>query len=97
MIRIEVGQYFGSAPGVFAGYTRHGDRLGPLPAGATLNPTTGVFTWQPGPAQLGSFLLEFRKTATTLQTWSAVLTFRLGDVVPVEPPERRIRRHLHRP
>ncbi len=36
-----------SDPVTHTGYMRVGDGLGPLPIGSHLDPTTGVFTWQP--------------------------------------------------
>jgi len=36
-----------------------GDELRPLPAGATLNPVDGTFSWMPGPGFLGRYDLVF--------------------------------------
>jgi hypothetical protein len=39
----------------YAGSLRVGDALAPLPIGSRLNPSTGVFTWQPGPGFLRAY------------------------------------------
>jgi len=44
---------------IHLGYTLVGDELRPLPAGSTINPRTGVFTWQPGPGFVGEYDLVF--------------------------------------
>ena len=36
-----------------------GDDLRPLPAGATLDPVEGMFSWMPGPGFLGRYDLVF--------------------------------------
>jgi len=38
-----------------SGYMLVGDELRSLPAGAAINPRTGVFTWQPGPGFIGEY------------------------------------------
>jgi Viral BACON domain len=41
------------------GYLRVGDALAALPVGSTLDPGTGVFTWQPGVGYVGNYDLLF--------------------------------------
>jgi hypothetical protein len=56
--RIEL--HLGDAPsGRVEGYLRVGDALVALPVGSTLDPGTGVFTWQPGVGYVGSYDLLF--------------------------------------
>ena len=45
--------------GAREGFLRAGGRLDPLPAGSHLDPSTGVFTWMPGPGFIGSYDFEF--------------------------------------
>jgi hypothetical protein len=80
--------------GTYAGYTVHGDRLGPLPVGSTLDPATGVFAWQPGPAFAGTHVLEFWRTSSAGEIDSARFTFRLGSAPPVTRRLHRARRTL---
>jgi len=46
----------------YEGYLRVGDILRPLPLGSTLDPSTGRFSWLPGPGFIGSYDLVFLKT-----------------------------------
>ena len=56
--RIEL--YLGDASsGRVEGYLRVGDALAALPVGSTLDPSTGVFTWQPGVGYVGNYDLIF--------------------------------------
>jgi phosphodiesterase/alkaline phosphatase D-like protein len=41
------------------GYLVTGDRLTDLPAGSTLNPQSGIFSWTPGPGYFGNYLIAF--------------------------------------
>ncbi len=45
--------------GPVKGYLVVGDELRPLPVGATLDPTGGMFSWMPGPGFLGRYDLVF--------------------------------------
>ena len=49
-------------PGATSGHLRTHAGLMPLPIGSHLDPTTGTFTWQAGPAFLGEFELVFGDT-----------------------------------
>lgn len=44
---------------VYRGYQIVGGEVRPLPSGSTLDPKSGLWTWQPGPGFLGSFDLVF--------------------------------------
>jgi hypothetical protein len=46
----------------YAGYLVVGQELRPLPIGSTLDPQTGLFTWQLGPGFLGEYRLIFVRT-----------------------------------
>ncbi len=46
----------------FTGFEVVGDERRPLPAGSTLDPSTGAFAWQPGPGFIGSYRLVFVAT-----------------------------------
>lgn len=55
-VRVELG----AEPGVsYEGFLRVGRKLRDLPIGARLDPGTGTFTWQPGPAFSGEYELMF--------------------------------------
>lgn len=55
-VRVELG----AEPGVsYEGFLRVGSKLRALPVGANLDGSSGVFTWQPGPAFSGDYELLF--------------------------------------
>ena len=54
-----------------------------IPAGATLDPQTGLFTWTPGPTQTGDYAITFSVTDGELTT-SQVATLR-STLNPVPP------------
>jgi hypothetical protein len=49
----------GSRGEYYAGYIRAAQVLYPLPIGSQLNPSTGAFTWQPGPGFVGAYDFVF--------------------------------------
>ncbi len=49
----------------YTGYLRVGSGLLPLPVGSRLDPATGVFTWQPGVAFVGSYDFVFVQPGST--------------------------------
>ncbi len=59
--RVEIGLDRGSAGDglAYRGYQLVGGEVRPLPAGSTLDPKRGLWTWQPGPGFLGAFDLVF--------------------------------------
>jgi len=58
-----------------------------LPAGATLNAVTGVFSWTPGYAQAGTYTLSFSATDGLAQgSQTAVITVQNVNVAPVLAP-----------
>jgi len=89
LIAVSLADYL-PAGSSYSGYTVYGPALGPLPVGATLDPATGAFAWQPGPAFAGTTVLEFWRTSALGEVDSVRLTFELGDVAPIA-------RKLHRP
>jgi hypothetical protein len=44
---------------VYSGFLVVNEELRPLPIGSTLDPRSGVFSWQPGPGFLGEYTLVF--------------------------------------
>ena len=56
--RLEV--RFGSGEGSYDGYLLVDGTRQPLPIGSTLDPATGVFTWQPGVGFIGTYDLVFQ-------------------------------------
>jgi hypothetical protein len=71
--------HLGSAPGArVAGFMRTPAGLVPLPAGSHLDPSTGVFVWQPGAGFLGPYQFVFVRStagqAITRQDVRIVLT-----------------------
>jgi hypothetical protein len=48
----------------YQGYVVIGGRMRSLPVGSSLNPKTGVFTWQPGPGFIGHYQFVFIRTGT---------------------------------
>ena len=48
----------------YEGYVVIGGRMRSLPVGSSLNPKTGVFTWQPGPGFIGHYQFVFIRTGT---------------------------------
>jgi hypothetical protein len=54
-----------------------------LPAGASLDPNSGVFTWTPGPTQVGDFPVQFSVSDGQLTTsLPAVFRSTLNPVLP---------------
>ena len=47
---------------------RIGDELRDLPIGSTFDVEGGIFYWQPGPAFLGEYMLEFHAEDGTVLT-----------------------------
>ena len=56
--RVEL-EFHSDAAFAYEGYATVLGVRRPLPAGSTLDPRTGVFTWQPGPGFVGSYDLVF--------------------------------------
>lgn len=50
-------------PEQYAGFLKAGDDLLPLPAGSRLDPSTGFFTWSPGPGFVGDYDLVFVRSS----------------------------------
>jgi hypothetical protein len=94
VVTVDLTSYLAPAGGEYAGYTVHGDTLGPLPVGCTLDRESGAFAWQPGPAFAGTFVLEFWRTSAAGEIDSARLTFELGDTPDVTRKLHRPRRNL---
>ena len=53
----------------FTGFEVVGDERRPLPAGSTLDPSTGAFAWQPGPGFIGMYRLLFLATCDGAPTF----------------------------
>jgi hypothetical protein len=60
------------------GYLRAGNERHPLPIGSTLDARRGLFSWQPGPGFLGTYVITLIMRdgnpfdlAVTLQPWNA--------------------------
>jgi hypothetical protein len=53
-------------PDTVAGYLRANGTLRPLPPGSHLDPTTGLFTWVPGPGYIGTYDVVFLQGTTQL-------------------------------
>ena len=45
----------------YTGFMVVGNELRPLPIGSTLDPKTGIFSWQPGPGFIGDYEFVFVK------------------------------------
>ena len=58
-VEVQLGNQFDGSQATYEGYVAVNSRMRPLPVGSTLNPTTGVFTWQPGPGFLGRYRFVF--------------------------------------
>ena len=61
----------------------------PVPAGATIDPTSGVFTWTPNETQDGSYSFRVRVTDSTGQFAEEQIAFTIAEVnnfAPVLPP-----------
>ena len=58
---VKAGAEIGEAIARYAGYVVVGDELRPLPIGSTLDPSTGRFSWLPGPGFLGTYEMMFLK------------------------------------
>ncbi len=58
-VEVQLGNQFDGSQATYEGYVAMNGRMRPLPVGSTLNPTTGVFTWQPGPGFLGRYRFVF--------------------------------------
>ena len=58
-VEVQLGNQFDGSQATYEGYVVVNSRMRPLPVGSTLNPTTGVFTWQPGPGFLGRYRFVF--------------------------------------
>ena len=64
-IEVKLANQFGDGGATYEGYVVVGGRMRPLPVGASLDPKTGLFTWQPGPGFLGRYRLVFLRTSET--------------------------------
>ena len=58
-VEVQLGNQFDGSQATYEGYVAVNGRMRPLPVGSTLDSTTGVFTWQPGPGFLGSYRFVF--------------------------------------
>ena len=54
-VEVRLASQFDDSQATYEGYVVVNGRMRPLPVGSTLNSTTGVFTWQPGPGFLGRY------------------------------------------
>ena len=61
-VEVQLGNQFDGSQATYEGYVVVNSRMRPLPVGSTLNPTTGVFTWQPGPGFIGRYRFVFLRT-----------------------------------
>jgi hypothetical protein len=58
-VEVQLGNQFDGSQATYEGYVAMNGRMRPLPVGSTLNPTTGIFTWQPGPGFIGRYRFVF--------------------------------------
>ncbi|HEX2694742.1 MAG TPA: hypothetical protein VHP61_03240, partial [Acidobacteriota bacterium] len=70
--------------GSVKGYLVVGDELRPLPAGATLDPVDGTFSWMPGPGFLGRYDLVFVSQAAEGFPVKRRVVVRIVPAQPVE-------------
>ncbi len=63
----------------FAGYLVAGDELRPLPAGSTLDASSGVFSWQPGPGFYGTYSLVFIRLESGRPASKRLVTVSVGN------------------
>ena len=61
-VEVRLGNQF-EGVATYEGYVAMNGRLRPLPVGSTLNKSTGVFTWQPGPGFIGRYEFVFLRTS----------------------------------
>jgi hypothetical protein len=62
-VELKLASQFDDSPATYEGYVVVGGRMRPLPVGSTLNTTTGVFSWQPGPGFIGRYEFVFLRTS----------------------------------
>ncbi len=61
-VEVKLASQFDDGKATYEGYVVIGGRMRPLPVGASLDPSTGLFTWQPGPGFLGRYEFVFLRT-----------------------------------
>jgi hypothetical protein len=61
-VEVRLASRFDDTQATYDGYVVLNGRMRPLPVGASLNPNTGVFAWQPGPGFIGRYRFVFLRT-----------------------------------
>ena len=61
-VEVRLASRFDDTQATYEGYVVVAGRMRPLPVGSSLNPQTGVFTWQPGPGFIGRYQFVFIRT-----------------------------------
>ena len=61
-VEVKLASQFDDGKATYEGYVVTGGRMRPLPVGASLDTSTGTFTWQPGPGFLGRYEFVFLRT-----------------------------------
>ena len=61
-VEVRLASQFDDGKATYEGYVVIGGRMRPLPVGASLDTSTGTFTWQPGPGFLGRYEFVFLRT-----------------------------------
>jgi len=62
-VEVRLASQFDDGAATYEGYVAMNGRMRPLPVGSTLNKSTGVFTWQPGPGFIGRYEFVFLRTS----------------------------------
>ena len=63
-VEVRLASQFDDSPATYEGYVAMNGRMRPLPVGSSLDASTGVFTWQPGPGFIGRYEFVFLRTGS---------------------------------
>ena len=82
----------GEPSGPLTGYLVANETLRDLPAGSHLDPTTGEFTWAPGPGYVGTYRLAFVQGGAQI-----LVDVTIHPIAPADPGQSEVRMFIDTP